>query len=188
MGRNLNPRYGQVILVSRYPVLTAVNWSQHWCATCGQYEFSYAPKRATKCEIEHWFPCGADGQAVYDHVITKFSGMGRFTYPWCSAGALCARSSTKNPFLCWLFAKKFTSECTGLKESTFWTFWTFCWMGVELGNAIKRLKTAKSEWVSEWVSVECAILWFRSYRIYSNRCRPQIDAAPECRCGVYLRK
>ena len=181
MGRNLNPRYGQVILVSRYPVLTAVNWSQHWCATCGQFEFSYAPKRATKCEIEHWFPCGADRQAVYDHVITKFSGMGRFTYPWCSAGALCARSSTKNPFLCWLFAKKITSECTGLKEST---FWTFCWMGVELGNAIKRLKTAKSE----WVSVECAILWFRSYRIYSNRCRPQIDAAPECRCGVYLRK
>ena len=30
------------------------------------------------------------GRAVYGHVITKFSGMGRFTYPWCSAGALCA--------------------------------------------------------------------------------------------------
>ena len=29
-----------------------------------------------------------DGWAVYGHVITKFSGMGRFTYPWCSAGAL----------------------------------------------------------------------------------------------------
>ena len=27
---------------------------------------------------------------VYGHVITKFSGMGRFTYPWCSAGALRA--------------------------------------------------------------------------------------------------
>ena len=24
------------------------------------------------------------------HVITKFSGMGRFNYPWCSAGALRA--------------------------------------------------------------------------------------------------
>ena len=24
------------------------------------------------------------GRAVYGHVITKFSGMGRFTYPWCS--------------------------------------------------------------------------------------------------------
>ena len=42
--------------------------------------------------IEHWLACGADGQtdgrAVYGHVITKFSGMGRFTYPWCSAGGL----------------------------------------------------------------------------------------------------
>ena len=26
-------------------------------------------------------------RSVYGHVITKFSGMGRFTYPWCSAGA-----------------------------------------------------------------------------------------------------
>ena len=31
-GRHLSPRYGQVILVSGYPVLIAVNWSQHWCA------------------------------------------------------------------------------------------------------------------------------------------------------------
>ena len=58
-----------------------------------QYQFSYAPKRARKCEIKHWFPCGVDGRAVYGHVITKFSGMGRFTYPWCSAGAFRARSS-----------------------------------------------------------------------------------------------
>ena len=30
--------------------------------------------------------CGADGRSfvpsVYGHVITKFSGIGRFTYPW----------------------------------------------------------------------------------------------------------
>ena len=31
MGQHLSPRYGQVILVGGYPVLTAVNWSQHWC-------------------------------------------------------------------------------------------------------------------------------------------------------------
>ena len=31
-----------------------------------------------------------DGRAVNGHVITKFSGMGRFTYPWCSASALHA--------------------------------------------------------------------------------------------------
>ena len=55
-----------------------------------QYQSSCAPKLARKCGIEHWFPCGADGRAVYGHVITKFSGMGRFTYPWCSAGALHA--------------------------------------------------------------------------------------------------
>ena len=90
MGRHLSPRYGQVILVSGYPVLTAVNWSQHWCAICVQYQSSCAPKLARKCEIEHWLPCGADGRAVYGHVITKFSGMGRFTYPWGSAGALRA--------------------------------------------------------------------------------------------------
>ena len=79
MGRHLSPWYGQVILVSGYPILTAVNWSQHWCAICVQYQFSRAPKLARKCEIEHWFPCGADGRAVYGHVITKFSGIGRFT-------------------------------------------------------------------------------------------------------------
>ena len=25
------------------------------------------------------------GWSVYGHMITEFSGMGRFTYPWCSA-------------------------------------------------------------------------------------------------------
>ena len=43
MGRHLSPRYGQVILVSGYPVLTAVNWWQHWCAVSfllGRFPFS----------------------------------------------------------------------------------------------------------------------------------------------------
>ena len=31
---------------------------------------------------------------MYGHVITKFSGMGRFTYPWCSASARFARGSS----------------------------------------------------------------------------------------------
>ena len=92
MGRHLSPRYGQVILVSGYPVLTAVNWSQHWCAICVQYQSSCAPKLARKCEIEHWFPCGADGRA----------GCGRCTVTWLpnflgwvdlrSYGALLARA------------------------------------------------------------------------------------------------
>ena len=63
MGQHLSPRFSQVILVSGYPVLTAVNWSQHWCAICVQYQSSRAPRLARKCEIEHWFSCGADGRA-----------------------------------------------------------------------------------------------------------------------------
>ena len=63
MSRHLSPRYGQVILVSGYTVLAVVNWSQHWCTRCVQYQFSCATKLARKCEIEHWFSCGADGRA-----------------------------------------------------------------------------------------------------------------------------
>ena len=50
----MGPRYGQVILVSGYPVLTAVNWSQHWCPICLHYQFSCAPKLARKYGIEQW--------------------------------------------------------------------------------------------------------------------------------------
>ena len=61
-----------------------------------QSVFSWAPKLARKCESKHWFPCGTDGRpfvrSVYGHLITKFSGMGRFTHPWCSAGARFTRS------------------------------------------------------------------------------------------------
>ena len=70
MGRHLSPRYGQVILVSGYS--TAVNWSQHWCTICVQYQSSCATKLARKCEIERWFSCGADGRA----------GCGRSTDTW----------------------------------------------------------------------------------------------------------
>ena len=51
IGRHLSPQYGQVIMVSGYPVLTAVNWLQHWCAICLQYQSSCSPKLARKCEI-----------------------------------------------------------------------------------------------------------------------------------------
>ena len=52
-----------------------------------QSVFSWAPKVVRKCERKHWFSRGADGRSlgwavgrsVYRHVITKFSGMGRFT-------------------------------------------------------------------------------------------------------------
>ena len=55
-----------------------------------QYHASCTPKLDRKCEIEHWLPCGADGREVYGHVIKKFSGLGRSTYPWCSTNALRA--------------------------------------------------------------------------------------------------
>ena len=41
-----------------------------------------APKLARKCEIKHWYACGADGRkvgwSVYSHVIAEFSRMDRF--------------------------------------------------------------------------------------------------------------
>ena len=65
------------------------------CNICVQYQSSCAPKLARKCEDRDWtlfsLWCGrTNGRAVYGHVITQFSGMGRFTYPWCSTGALGA--------------------------------------------------------------------------------------------------
>ena len=64
-----------------------------------QSAFSWAPKVARKCESKHWYACGTDGRSgarSVGHVITKFSGIGRFIYPWCSAGELRARSSAIN--------------------------------------------------------------------------------------------
>ena len=44
------------------------------------------PKLAGKCEIKHWYACGADGRkvgwSVYGHVIAEFSGMDRFPKLW----------------------------------------------------------------------------------------------------------
>ena len=54
MGRHLSPRYSQVILVSGYLVLTAVNWSQHWCPICVSVFLCSDPKLAKKYEIDHW--------------------------------------------------------------------------------------------------------------------------------------
>ena len=59
-----------------------------------QSAFSWGTKVAGKCESKHSYACGADRRSI-GHVITKFSGMGRFIYPWCSSGALRARSSAK---------------------------------------------------------------------------------------------
>ena len=57
MGRHLSPLYGHVILVSGYPVLTAVD--------CYSVDVQYQveiPTLARKGNILHWFTCGADGR------------------------------------------------------------------------------------------------------------------------------
>ena len=47
---------------------------------------SQGPKLARKCEIKHWYTCGADGRKVgrsaYGHMIAKFSRMDRFSKLW----------------------------------------------------------------------------------------------------------
>ena len=48
-----------------------------------------APKLARKCEIKHWYTCGADGRkvgwSVYGHVIAEFSRMDRFSKLWVTS-------------------------------------------------------------------------------------------------------
>ena len=67
-----------------------------------QLASSWVPKVVRKCESKHWFSCGADGRAggraVYGHVITTFSGMGRFTKLWGFARAWS--SATKKNVSC----------------------------------------------------------------------------------------
>ena len=45
-----------------------------------------APKLASKCEIKHWYACGAVGWkvgwSVYSHMIAEFSRMDRFSKLW----------------------------------------------------------------------------------------------------------
>ena len=78
LGRNLSPRYGQAILVSR-STFDSCQLIKTW-----MYNIRLqAPKLARKCEIKHWYACGADGRkvgwSVYGHVIAEFSRMDRFS-------------------------------------------------------------------------------------------------------------
>ena len=81
MGRYLNLRYGQAILVSRNAIFTAVNQNM-----VVQYQVAGSQTTARKCEIKHWYACGADGRkvgwSVYARVIAKFSRMDRFSKLW----------------------------------------------------------------------------------------------------------
>ena len=55
---------------------------------------------------------------MYGHVISKFSRMGRFTYPWCSAGALRAPELRYNCFFYIPLQKWLVSKIGTLKTGT----------------------------------------------------------------------
>ena len=48
-----------------------------------------APKLARKCEIKHWYACGADGRMVgwsmYGLAIAEFSRIDRFSNLWVTS-------------------------------------------------------------------------------------------------------
>ena len=93
MGRHPSPRYGQVILVSGYPVLTAVNWSQHWCPICVHYQFSCALKLASKTinwsadsfQINHVTSMSWHMSPRYGHVIlvNVYPVLTAVNWPFC---------------------------------------------------------------------------------------------------------
>ena len=72
-----------------------------------------APKLARKCEIKHWYACGADGRkvgwSVHGHVITKFSRMGRLPH-FLSYGAPSTRALSARVELRYEFKKKIELE------------------------------------------------------------------------------
>ena len=77
MGRYLSQRYGQVILVSSNTIFfDSCQLIKTW-----MYNIRLqAPKLARKCEMKHWYACGADGRkigwSVHGHVIAEFSSYG----------------------------------------------------------------------------------------------------------------
>ena len=91
MSRHLSPRYGQVILVSGYPVLTADNIDV-------QSAFSWAPKVSRKCESKHWYAVvRTDGWSVGRSItwLPNFLGwVDLFTH-----GALLARFARGAPLI-----------------------------------------------------------------------------------------
>ena len=98
MGEHLSPRYGQVILVSGYPVSTAVNCSQRWCPKCVHYQFSCAPELAIKYGIEHWCP------------VVRTDG--RCTVTWLP------------DFLGWVDLLSYAAPSTRARGAPLWKGWT----------------------------------------------------------------
>ena len=83
MGRHLSPRYGQVILV--IPCFDSCQLIRTlMCNMSAMSSLPVLPNWLESVRLNIGFPVvRTDGQAVNGRVTTKFSGMGRFTYPWC---------------------------------------------------------------------------------------------------------
>ena len=112
MGRHLSPRYGQVILVSGYPVLTAVNWSKHWCPIRVHDQFSCAPKLAGTYKIEHCSPSSkiinwsADSFQINHVALTIFHEYGALSHARFGRAGAPLIKQTKHIFLSYNFSIK----------------------------------------------------------------------------------
>ena len=134
--------------------------------SCVQSAFSWAPKVARKCESKQWFACGADGWSV-GLVITKFSGVGRFLYPWWSAGVLCARSSAIK-----LFADDAVvwsgTQFRRCNQSSIWSG-QVSWMGKVVANGFQPIEVLRSTCLQNQVSFYTPLQYAWPY---PTGCRP----------------
>ena len=134
MGRHLNPWYGQVILVSGYLVLTAVNWPHYGCAisSCGS-------RTSWKCDISQWFHRTRTGGRKVPW-LPKFLGWVNnqiFLVMGLHTSALGA--SQQNAFICYqTLQTKFSLPASRLH---------FCEFGKERLLARSRIRRQKILWI-----------------------------------------
>ena len=67
MSVHLSPRYRYVTLVSRYPSLTAVNWSLHECPIKFNIDCIRFGHFASKCDISHPLTWAGGGARLFCH-------------------------------------------------------------------------------------------------------------------------
>ena len=80
MGRNLSPGYGHVILVSGYLSLQlSIHHNmdvQYQAKKKNKNIRQQAPALARRCDISHWFPCGADERTEERTVTCLLKSLG----------------------------------------------------------------------------------------------------------------
>ena len=127
MGRHLSPQCGQVILVSGYPVLTAVNWSQHWWAI----SFPLGSQTSQKVWENIGCPVVWTVGRAYGHVITKFSRMGRLPHflrkarAWSPTKKKCSTWTKVIYFIKINFGDSTAIQCTMCHEPDYTGFEIF---------------------------------------------------------------